>query len=102
MTRCTSRMPGRSGRGRPKPWAASATRRAARWDSRTLVAPSVIRREQVLLVRVDGCLDPRVQVELLEDVADVVLHGVLGDDEVVSDLAVGQPARHQAQHLDLA
>jgi hypothetical protein len=42
-----------------------------------------------------------VQVELAEDVADVVLHGLLGDVQLLTDLAVGVPAGDQSQHLPL-
>jgi hypothetical protein len=43
-----------------------------------------------------------VQLQLLEDVADVVLHGVLGDEELLGDVAVVQAARHELEHLELA
>ena len=47
----------------------------------------------------DGAI---AQVELGKDPADVALHGHLGDDQLVGDLAVGQAAAHQPQHVDLA
>src|SRR5688572_4155073 len=44
--------------------------------------------EKLLAHGVDDRLHARVQVELLEDVADVVLDGVLGDEELLRDVAV--------------
>src|SRR5438477_7923809 len=38
--------------------------------------------QELLLDRVDHGLHPRVQVQLVQDVADVVLHGVLGDEQL--------------------
>jgi hypothetical protein len=43
-----------------------------------------------------------VQVQLPEDVADVVLHCLLGDVELVGDLPVAVAPRHELQHLTLA
>ena len=54
------------------------------------------------LVGQDHGLHPVAQAELGEDVADVGLHGRLADDELGGDLAVGQPARHQLEHVALA
>src|SRR5205085_3714124 len=53
-----------------------------------------LQTQQVLLHRVDDGLHPRVEVELLQDVADVVLDRVLRDVEILSDLTVVQAARH--------
>jgi hypothetical protein len=49
-----------------------------------------------------GNLGARRQLQLLEDVADVVLHGALGEHELFGDLAVGEPSCHQLGHLPLA
>jgi hypothetical protein len=43
-----------------------------------------------------------VQLELLQDVADVVLHRVLGDEQLLGDVAVRHPPGDQPQHLHLA
>src|SRR5437763_4698277 len=58
--------------------------------------------EQLLLDRVDHGLHPRVQMELVEDVPDVVLHGVLGDEQLVGDVLVVESLGHQPQDLELA
>ena len=39
------------------------------------------------------------EAELAENVAHVVLDGLLGDEEVRADLLVGVPARDELQHL---
>src|SRR5215210_7200143 len=49
-----------------------------------------------------GNLRARRQLQLLEDVADVVLYGALREHELFRDPAVGEPARHQLGHLPLA
>jgi hypothetical protein len=41
-----------------------------------------------------GNLGARRQVQLLEDVADVVLHGALREHELLGDPAVGESSRH--------
>src|SRR5207253_3008784 len=58
--------------------------------------------EELLAHGVDDRLHPRVQVQLLEDVAHVVLDRVLGDVEVLGDLAVAHALGHELQHLELA
>src|SRR5438876_6620186 len=57
--------------------------------------------EQFLLHRVDHGLHPGVQVQLVEDVADVVLHGVLGDEQLLGDVFVVQALRDELQDLHL-
>src|SRR4051794_22119736 len=47
-------------------------------------------------------LHARVQVQLLEDVADVVLDRVLRDVELLRDVAIVQPLRDELQDLHLA
>src|SRR3954454_24875312 len=42
------------------------------------------------------------QPELHEDVADVALHGAVGEPQALRDPGVGQPLGHQRQHLALA
>src|SRR5438552_9813843 len=58
--------------------------------------------EELLAHGVDDRLHPRMQVQLLEDVAHVVLDRVLGDVEVLGDLAVAHALGHELQHLELA
>ncbi len=57
---------------------------------------------QPALVRVHRGLHPVAQSQLGQHMTDVRLHGGLADEQVGGDLRVGQPARHQLQHLDLA
>jgi uncharacterized protein YcaQ len=45
---------------------------------------------------------PGVDLELLQDVPDVVLHGILRDEQLLGDVAVVHPARDQLEHLHLA
>src|SRR5262245_17425003 len=47
-------------------------------------------------------LAPAAHADLLEDVRQVVLDGVLGDDQGLGDLAGGGAARDQVDHLPLA
>src|SRR5215475_9836813 len=47
-------------------------------------------------------LDAVAQIELLEDVRDVRLHGRVADVELLADLGVRQAPRDQAEHLELA
>src|SRR3712207_9411931 len=51
---------------------------------------------------VQTCALPILQLELLEDVAHVVLHGVLADEQLAGDLAVVEPLGHEAEHLELS
>src|SRR6185295_3162371 len=44
----------------------------------------------------------RAEVELVEDVPDVLLHGGVADHEGLSDPAVGLPLRHRCENLALA
>jgi hypothetical protein len=41
-------------------------------------------------------------IDLVVDVLNVITHRLLGDREAARHLAVGQAAREQSQHLDLA
>jgi hypothetical protein len=43
-----------------------------------------------------------VDLQLMEDVADVVLHRLLAEIEAVGDLFVGLSIRHETQHGNLA
>src|SRR5215217_9254039 len=58
--------------------------------------------DHLLTHGVDDGLHPRVQVQLLEDVPDVVLDGVLRDVELLGDVAVVEPLGNQLQDLHLA
>src|SRR6266511_2673802 len=58
--------------------------------------------QQLLAHRVDDRFHPRVQVQLLEDVADVVLDGVLGDVELLGDVAVVVALGDELEDLHLA
>src|SRR3546814_2869344 len=58
--------------------------------------------EELLAHGVHDGLHAGVQVQLLEDVPHVVLHGVLGDVELTGDLPVAHPLSHELQHLELA
>src|SRR5580704_15180950 len=49
-----------------------------------------------------GDLAAVAEPELDQDVLDVVLRGPLGHEQGLADLLVGQPARDQLGHLDLA
>src|SRR5688500_15335320 len=49
----------------------------------------------------DG-LGPRVDADLLVDPREVVLHRLVGDEELFGDRRVGHPARQQVQDLALA
>src|SRR6266699_2964442 len=57
--------------------------------ARTTATPRLFDLEQLLTHRVHDRLHPRMQVQLLEDVADVVLHGALGDVLLLGDRADG-------------
>src|SRR4029450_571588 len=65
-------------------------------------AMALLDLEQLLANRVHHRLHPRVQVQLLEDVADVVLDGVLGDVELFGDVAVVVALGAQLEDLHLA
>ena len=58
--------------------------------------------EQSELRRADGDVASCGRVQLVEDRADVVVHGTDGDHEPVGDLAVGQALRQQPHDLQLA
>src|SRR5688572_6404386 len=100
--------------GSRNPWAASATRRACARDrvvvttgtqprpTDTAPQPASGEVEQLLAHGVHDGLHAGVELQLLQDVADVVLDGVLADDQLAGDLAVVHPGRDVAQHLELA
>src|SRR5919108_3185510 len=78
--------------------------RRSRWGTAARGPPlprPLLDLQDVLLHRVDHGLHPGVELELLQDVADVVLHGVLGDVELLGDVAVVQPPGHELQDLQL-
>src|SRR5437867_3257554 len=58
--------------------------------------------DELLADGIEHGLHARVQVKLLEDVADVVLDGVLGDPESAADLPVRQAVGGELEHLELA
>src|SRR3954470_21015849 len=58
--------------------------------------------EQLLPNGVEHGLHAGVQLQLLQDVPDVVLHGVLGDEQVAGDLAVVATAGDQAEYVEFA
>src|ERR1035437_1815820 len=58
--------------------------------------------EQALPDGEDHRFHAGVEVKLLEDVAHMVLDGVLGDVEGVGDLTVAHAFGHQLEHLELA
>src|SRR5581483_4138093 len=62
----------------------------------------VVDVEEPLTDGVDHRLHPGVQMELLEDVADVILDRVLGDVELLADLAIALALGDQLEHLELA
>ena len=63
---------------------------------------ALARAEDARLVREHDRLDAVAELELLEDVRDVRLHGGLADEELPADLGVREPAGDQAEHLELA
>src|SRR5918993_3651107 len=86
------------------PCAARAIRRAWSWvrDSTGDVSRGSRQVEQLLAHGVHDGLHAGVQLQLLQDVADVVLDGVLGDEELLGDLTVVEALGHQPEHLELA
>ena len=50
----------------------------------------------------DDGLGAVVEVELGEDACDVGLDGGVADDELAGDVGVGEAARDEPQHLELA
>src|SRR5438445_2775803 len=57
--------------------------------------------DELLAHGVEHRLHARMEVELLEDVAHVVLDRVLRDVQPASDLTVGEPVGREAEHLEL-
>src|SRR6266536_1984183 len=68
---------------------------------RTRATPRLFDLEQLLAHRVYDCLHPRMQVQLLEDVADVVLHGVFGDIQLFGDVTLVVALGDQLEDLHL-
>jgi uncharacterized membrane protein len=64
-------------------------------------AAGVVRVEKPFANGVHDRLHPGVQVQLLQDVAHVVLHGVLRDVQLLGHLLVAHPCGHQLEHLEL-
>src|SRR6478735_8965730 len=58
--------------------------------------------EELLAHGVHDGLHAGVELQLLQDVADVVLDRVLGDEQLLGDLTVVEPLGDEAQHLELA
>src|SRR3954454_17885852 len=67
-----------------------------------LAADRLLEVEQLLADGVDDGLHAGVEVQLLEDVAHVVLDRVLRDVELVGDLTVREALSHELEHLELA
>src|SRR5580698_3807903 len=63
-----------------------STASSAVFPSVSSVGVLIVDAEQTLADRVDHRLHPRVEVELLEDVANVVLDRVLRDVQLLADL----------------
>src|SRR3954447_8613486 len=102
--RLNVRIVGTVCRGSRNPWATRVTLRA--W-ARVRTVGSLIRSgsgdvEQLLAHGVHHGLHARVELELLQDVADVVLHGVLADEQSLRDLAFVEALRHELEDLELA
>src|ERR1700728_92960 len=57
--------------------------------------------DQLLAHRDHHGFHPGVDLQLLQDVPHVVLHGVLRDEQLLGDVTVVEAARHQAKHLHL-
>src|SRR6478609_2047859 len=94
-----------------KPWAARAIRRAwscVSWSTRELNQTGTTpparsgQVEELLAHGVHDGLHAGVELQLLQDVADVVLDRVLGDEQLLGDLTVVEPLGDEAQHLELA
>src|SRR3954469_15407186 len=99
-------------RGSRNPCATSATRRACARDrdATSLTRPSMATPtdrwgsgdvQQLLPDGVHDGLHPGVQLELLQDVPHVVLHGVLADEQPLGDLPVVQALGDQLEDLEL-
>src|SRR5688572_1334752 len=58
--------------------------------------------EHLRLVGEHDCLDAVAEVELLEDVRDVCLHGGVADVELLADLRVRKAAGNQPKDVELA
>src|SRR5437763_1418624 len=58
--------------------------------------------EELLADGIDDRLHARVQLQLLEDVADVVLDRVLADEQLLGDVTVVEALGDEAQNLHLA
>jgi hypothetical protein len=58
--------------------------------------------EQLLPHGIDDCLHAGVKVKFIEDVADVILDCVLGDEQIGPDIAIVLAPRHQLQDFQLS
>src|SRR5262245_20540525 len=86
------------GRARTRP-GASGTRQTQRdVVNATLAGCGDV--EDLLPNRIHDRLHPGVQLQLLQDVADVVLHGVFADEQLGADLAVVHTAGDQLEHVE--
>src|SRR5215469_3583087 len=80
------------------------------WKTRTAALPSggalglaaCWRLDDAVLDRVDRGLRARRDVELAEDAADVVLHRLLAQEQLLRDLLVRQAERDQPDDVGLA
>ena len=72
-----------------RPWRTTATLRS----------PLLLRGVQALFDGVAGQLDPVVQLQLVEHVLGVVLHGPVRNGESIGDLQAGQTLRDLAKDL---
>src|SRR5919106_3859303 len=96
-------------------WAPESSRvlRATRWARLASVttdelsaatrpfARALLDLEQLLPDRVDHGLHAGVKLKLLQDVPDVVLDGVLRDEELLGDVPVVEAPGYQPEHLHL-
>src|SRR5512135_2194292 len=85
----------RIGAAAGRPGSAPRTGRAV-WERRSAAS------HQSLADGARSQLRPTLRVQLLEDVAEMELRGVLADPQASRDLLVSQPQRHELEHLDLA
>jgi hypothetical protein len=74
----------------------------SRKASEALLSGTIPEWHQAVLSSVERRLGSTGQVELAEHVAHVDADGLLGNPKLARNLAIGQPTRHQGQHLLLA
>src|ERR1700733_1238683 len=70
--------------------------------ARSCLRPAGRRGNETVLDREDGRSGTCPLTGLVVDVRQVVLNRARGEKQALGDLAVGQPARDHAKHLDLA